>query len=59
MNDAFDILNSRKLAETGYKKATCRGNTENIKDFLNRMFMYVTSLKFPNDTILVESTRKT
>jgi hypothetical protein len=59
MNDVFDILNSRKLAETGYKKAICRGNIENIKDFLNRMFTYVTSLKFPNGTILVESTRKT
>jgi hypothetical protein len=58
-NDAFDILNSRKLAETGYKKATCRGNNENIKIFLNVMFMYVTTLKFPNGTILVESTRKT
>lgn len=59
MNDAFDILNSRKLKDYGYKQAICKYNIEKIKEFQLKISEYILNLKLLDNKLIVNSPRKT
>lgn len=59
MNDAFDILNSRKVNQFGYKKVCCEQSFENIQSFVEKC-TYALCFKFKNFTVqILNSQRKT
>lgn len=59
MNDAFDILNSRKITATGYKKAMCKDNICTIKQFYSDFCTYIFGLKDKDGGLIITSRRKT
>lgn len=61
VNDAFDILNSRKLTDFGYKQVVCDRNINDIIAFTNRFRTYISGLKLMDNhnTPILESNRKT
>lgn len=59
INDAFDILNSRKISDYKFKQALCKNNIENIKQFFEILTDYITKLKYPDGTLILNSNRKT
>lgn len=59
MNDAFDILNSRKISDFGFKQALCKKNIEKVEQFYENLFSYVTKLKKRDGTLVLNSNRKT
>lgn len=58
INDAFDILNSRKITDFGFKQAACSSNINNIKNFSKNFHDYICSLKFTDGLLVVDSQRK-
>lgn len=50
MNDAFDILNSRKISDYNYKQALCEKNFDKINQFFETLTEYITTLKDRNGT---------
>lgn len=58
-NNAFDILNSRKYNDYGFKSALCDRNFEEIKNCIDEISTYIKGLKFPNGQLVIESPRKT
>jgi len=59
MNDAFDILNSKKISDYGFKQALCEKNIENVQQFFENLTDYVTKLKDSNGILILNSNRKT
>lgn len=59
MNNAFDILNSRKLSEYGFKQALCSKNIEKVEGFFDVFKKYISNLKFTNGEYVLHSNRKT
>lgn len=58
MNNVFDILNSHKISDFGFKQATCSNNIENIRLFLFDFSRYINNLKFLDGTHVLLSQRK-
>lgn len=59
INNAFDILNSHKLSNFGFKQALCRLNINKVESFFKEFKEYILSLKFVDGTEIVKSQRKT
>lgn len=59
INNLFDVLNSRNMAQIRYKKPLCAYNKAQIFDFLAMAENYLMNLKLLNGTLVVNSSRKT
>lgn len=59
MNNIFDILNSRSVEASKYKKAMCNKNILEIKTFYNNFVDFVKGLKLIDGTPILQSQRKT
>lgn len=60
VNNAFDILNSRKLhSKNPYNNAITEKTFENYQEFTNKFTDYINGLKFQDGTRVTESQRKT
>lgn len=58
-NDAFDILNSRKINDFDKKKALCMLNFDSTLSFIHEFFSYVKALRFSDGELVINSQRKT
>lgn len=58
-NNIFDVFNSKNLHQHGFKKALNQNNAQNIFDFLNMAFEYISKLKLEDGTPVLKSLRKT
>lgn len=58
INNLFDILNSRNMAQWHFKRPLCPQNKENIFDFLEKAEVYLTTLKLRNGIKVINSGRK-
>lgn len=58
-NNVFDILNSRSLVAPSFKKALCEKNFGHTIKYINEAIHYISNLKFENNTLIVNSRRKT
>lgn len=54
-NDAFDILNPRKINEFDKKKLLCHSNLINTHSIIMKFSSYVKALKFFNDELVISS----
>ena len=59
INDGFDILNSRRIKEFGYKQALNKYNINQVKTFVNCFTSYISKLRFFNKDLIIHSPRKT
>jgi len=59
MNDAFDILNSKKIFDYGFKQALYEKNIENVQQFFENLTDYIIKLKDSNGILILNSNRKT
>lgn len=59
MNDAFDILNSRKISDFGFKQALCENNVKKVETFFQSLTNYITKLKYCDGTLILNCNRKT
>lgn len=58
MNNIFDILNSRSVEASKYKKAMCNENITEIKTFYNNFVDFAKGLKLTDGTPILQSQRK-
>lgn len=58
LNDIFDILNSRKINDFGFKQALSKGNIQYIRETIARSCNYISSLKFANGSLVIQHRRK-
>jgi hypothetical protein len=59
LNNIFDILNSRRLSAPHFKKALNSSNFHTIASFVEEAKAYLTTLRFLNEELIIESKRKT
>lgn len=58
LNDAFDILNSRKITDFGFKRALSKHNFQAVSEKAAICCNYLSSLKLPNSSLVVTHRRK-
>lgn len=59
INDLFDILNSRHMAQLHYKKPLCPHNKTQVFEFLTKAELYINKLKLADGTKVINCSRKT
>lgn len=58
LNDAFDILNSRKITDLGLKRALSKSNFKAVSEKAAVCCNYLSTLKLPNGSAIVSHRRK-
>lgn len=59
LNNIFDVLNSCSVRPAGWKKAICASNYGLVEALFECATNYISTLKFPDGTFLIESKRRT
>ncbi|KAH9632416.1 hypothetical protein HF086_010809 [Spodoptera exigua] len=59
INNLFDTLNSRSMAQIKFKKPLFPGNKLQTFEFLDRTETYIKSLQLPDGSTIMQSSRKT